>query len=173
MLAFRRARKAPASWNAVKTLGQIVVFWGFFLFFLPPRLVAATASLMPPLAVVPARWVTGLVFCGASVLGLWSAWTMVVRGRGTPLPLDTARDLVVSGPYRVVRNPMALAGVLQGVAVALWHRSWVTLTFFLGGAVLWHIMVRPIEEQDLLLRFGEDYARYRARTGLWWPRRTS
>ena len=98
---------------------------------------------------------------------------MVVQGRGTPLPLDTARELVVGGPYRWVRNPMAVAGVGQGVAVALWWSSGVLLGFFVLGGVAWHIIVRPMEERDLLERFGVSYERYRTTTGLWWPRRAA
>ena len=41
---------------------------------------------------------------------------MAVTGRGTPLPFDAARDLVVSGPYRLVRNPMVVAGLTQSLA---------------------------------------------------------
>ena len=36
----------------------------------------------------------------ASLLGLWSGWTMATRGHGTPFPLDTARELVMQGPRR-------------------------------------------------------------------------
>lgn len=168
---FRRANPASASWNGAKTVAQIACFWGFFLFYLPPRLVGATTGLVPELGVHAPRALSMGLFVAASMLGLWSAWTMVVQGRGTPLPLDTARDLVVGGPYRWVRNPMAVAGVGQGVAVALWFSSWILLGFFLAGGVAWHIVVRPAEERDLLARFGAAYDRYRAGTGLWWPRR--
>ena len=157
----------------MKTLAQIALFWGFFLFYLPPQLVQATASLLPPLGAVPPRWCIAGLFAVASAVGLWSAWTMVVQGRGTPLPLDTARELVVGGPYRWVRNPMAVAGVGQGVAVALWWSSGVLLGFFVLGGVAWHIIVRPMEERDLLERFGVSYERYRTTTGLWWPRRAA
>lgn len=50
-----------------------------------------------------------LVLC--SVLGLYSALVMVRVGKGTPLPLDQTQELVIKGPYRFVRNPMAVAGI--------------------------------------------------------------
>ena len=94
---------------------------------------------------------------------------MATVGEGTPLPTATAPKLVVSGPYRFVRNPMALAGILQGVAVGWWLGSYVVLAYALAGAALWHLCVRPIEEADLRRRFGSDYERYQSCVRLWIP----
>jgi protein-S-isoprenylcysteine O-methyltransferase Ste14 len=71
-------------------------------------------------ALPPALVMAGVVaFCAASALGIWSAVVMSTLGRGTPLPSAMASDLVVRGPYRFVRNPMAVAGIVQGAAVGL------------------------------------------------------
>ena len=160
---------AAAGW----TLIQIVIFWGVFLYVLPQgvrelqRLVG-----VPGMFVHPGQgWLAGLLFAGASGLGLWSAGVMVFGGGGTPLPTAAAPRLVVRGPYRFVRNPMALAGIVQGLAVGwAWGSVWVLVYAVLGG-VLWHVGARPVEERDLAERFGEDYERYRRRVGLWLPRR--
>ena len=56
-----------------------------------------------------------VLILGAS-LALWCVLLFAVVGRGTPLPFDPPR-LVVRGPYRLVRNPMAL-GVGSVVAGA-------------------------------------------------------
>lgn len=171
MPLFRRAKPAPVSWNIAKTVVQVAAFWGFFLFWLPPRLVSWTAPFAPPVVMASSRGVAAALFLVGSLLGLWSAWTMVVQGQGTPLPLDATRELVVSGPYRWVRNPMAVAGVVQGIAVSLWLGSFMVLAFFLIGAATWHVFVRPIEERDLMETFGAAYTAYQRSTGLWWPRR--
>ncbi|MBK7951112.1 MAG: hypothetical protein IPK00_20700 [Deltaproteobacteria bacterium] len=63
---------------------------------------------------------TLFALCGS--LGLASSATMAIHGRGTPIPLDYPRELVVLGPYRVLRNPMVVAGIGQGVAVGLLRR---------------------------------------------------
>ena len=169
---FRRA--APASTRALlaRTALQIIVFWGIFLFVVPPMIARlegapamARATYARPLAMV--------VFAVASALGLTSAFTMVTRGLGTPLPLDGPRHLVVTGPYGVVRNPMAVAGLAQGAAVALWLGSLLVLVYVAAGGVLWHILVRPIEEGDLLATFGDEYRDYRRRVPLWLPRLSS
>lgn len=38
------------------------------------------------------------------------------------------------------------------------------------GAFAWHLVVRPIEEKDLLQKFGEDYTEYRNSIMCWIPR---
>ena len=95
---------------------------------------------------------------------------MAVRGRGTPLPLDAAREMVTSGPYAHVRNPMAISGLAQGVAVGLWMRSPLVVLYALCGGPLWCWGVRPGEEAALEERFGEPYCAYRRAVRLWWPR---
>lgn len=88
-------------------------------------------------------------------------------------PLDTARSLVTKGPYAWVRNPMAIAGLLQGTGVALFLGSPIVLVYVLAGGLLWQLLVRPVEERDLLERFGAGYTAYRASVRCWIPRRPS
>ena len=77
--------------------------------------------------------------------------------------------MVVTGPYRYVRNPMAVAGLTQGVAVGLWLGSPAVVLYALAGGPLWNTFVRPWEEEDLVTRFGEPYRRYRERVRCWIP----
>lgn len=169
---FRRARPGPISWNLAKTIAQIVVFWGVFLFIIPPALVALAASVGIPATFSNAGRVLAVpLFACASALGLWSALTIAIEGEGTPLPLDSPRRLVSTGPYAWVRNPMAIAGLAQGIAIALWHGSLVVAAYVISGGLLWHVFVRPFEEADLARTFGEAFVRYRQRVPLWLPRR--
>ena len=111
-----------------------------------------------------------LLFGCASVLSLASGIIMAVSGSGTPLPTATASQLVVAGPYRWLRNPMAVAGITQGIAVGIGMGSVTVIGYALCGAVVWHNVARPIEEADLVARFGESYQTYQATTGLWIPK---
>lgn len=168
---FRRAQPAATSALLLRTLVQLALFWGLFLFVLPPIIARVEASLGATWpAVSRARVLAPWLFLVASGLGLWSAWTMVTVGRGTPLPLEGPRELVVRGPYAAVRNPMAIAGLAQGAAVAFWLGSWFVLVYVVAGGVLWHVFVRPVEEADLLETFSDAYRAYRARVPLWLPR---
>lgn len=170
MKCFRVAPPASTGRHVAATLAQTVVFWGTFLALIPSGIrrwsVPAGLAPMP----FPGHGPLGLgLFVAASALGLWSGLHMAIRGRGTPLPLQTARELVVDGPYRFVRNPMALAGITQGVAVGIHLADPVVVAYALAGALVWHTLARPPEERDLLQRFGEPYRRYRDAVRLWLP----
>lgn len=76
-MRFRRARPALASWNLLKTIGQVVVFWGLFLFVLPPWVAEAGRRVgLPEFRSTAGRWGAIAVFGAASFLGLASAFTM-------------------------------------------------------------------------------------------------
>lgn len=170
----RVARPAPVAWNVLKTAVQATVFWAVLLVGVPLAVRSAAVALgvedagWPPAPVI----VVGvLLFTAASVLNLAAAHALAVHGEGTPLPVDATRRLVVRGPYRRVRNPMAVAGIAQGVAVGLVLGSWTVVAYALAGALVWHVLVRPWEEADLRARFGDEFERYRRTVGLWLPRR--
>ena len=112
-------------------------------------------------------WAAFILF---SLLGLWSGYTMSWHGKGTPLPLDCPQKLVIAGPYKFVRNPMALAGIGQGVSVGVILGSPFVITYAIAGAILWHYLVRPSEEVDLLGRFGQEYIEYCKNVKCWVPR---
>jgi protein-S-isoprenylcysteine O-methyltransferase Ste14 len=90
-------------------------------------------------------------------------------GKGTPLPLDHATELVVLGPYAYVRNPMAVSGIGQGLAVALFLGSPLVAIYALIGSAIWQFVFRPLEEDDLAARFGGLYENYRAAVKCWVP----
>jgi len=92
---------------------------------------------------------------------------MNCTGKGTPLPTANAPNLVVTGPYRFVRNPMALAGILQGLCTGWFLGSYAVLVYALLGAVVWHVLVRPAEERELAQRFGDEYTQYKSKVPLW------
>lgn len=175
-LRFRTADPSATRRRHVRaTVVQIVVFWGLLLGVVP--LVIAFAEhrweLHPPWpkAVVLAAVIVGaVVLVTASALGIAAAATMSTQGAGTPLPSAMTNRLVVAGPYRSVRNPMALAGIAQGVAVGLLFSSWMVVVYALAGSIVWNCVVRPLEEADLEHRFGDDFRRYAARVRCWVPR---
>jgi protein-S-isoprenylcysteine O-methyltransferase Ste14 len=82
------------------------------------------------------------------------------EGEGTLAPWDPPRALVVSGPYRWVRNPMisGVIAVLLGEALllrSLPHLAWAA--FF---AALNLVYIPLVEEPGLMSRFGDAYRRY-------------
>lgn len=169
----RVAPAASTSAHVTRTTVQVIVFWGLFLAVFPVIIafVERRWNLHLPLPDA-ARWAGVVVLLAASALGIWSAASMSTRGEGTPLPSATARKLVIAGPYRFVRNPMALAGIAQGVAVGLILDSWLVVVYALCGSLVWNWVVRPLEEADLKGRFGEAYSEYVRGVQCWAPRLT-
>lgn len=168
--AFRLAPRRGSASNVALTLAQIVVFWGFFLVIAPAVLAALEhrwgVGIPFPAFVAPLGLV---ILAGGSALGIWSALAMSIVGRGTPLPAAMPNELVIAGPYRFVRNPMALSGIVQGAAVGLVLGSWLVVAYALLGSVLWNYAVRPLEERDLEKRFGDSFRRYRDAVRCWVP----
>lgn len=172
-LAGREARPASGRWNVLKTLAQSVVFWSLFLGVIPAIVFAIESALgferwrFPSTA---CSWIGSILFVLGGSLGLTSGVVMALQGRGTPLPADCPRELVVGGPYRYVRNPMAVAGIAQGVAVGIALGSPAVVVYALSGGPIWNTFVRPWEEADLERRFGEPYRRYCREVRCWVPR---
>lgn len=168
--AFRAAAQAGTN-HVARTFAQLVVFWGFFLAVVP--LVVKLLEMRWGVG-LPFPWFAGLagavILAAASSLGIASAVAMSTRGEGTPLPSAMANRLVVAGPYRWVRNPMALAGIAQGMAVGLILQSWLVMAYAVAGSLLWNYAIRPLEEADLEERFGGDFRRYREDVRCWVPR---
>lgn len=167
-----RLAKATSSSGAyvLATFAQIVVMWGFFLGMAPVIIRWLEVRWQLELPLLGALPIAGLVLLVlASALGIWSALSMSIVGRGTPLPSAMPQRLVIAGPYRFVRNPMAIAGITQGVAVGLMLSSWLVVAYALAGSLLWNYAVRPLEEADLEHRFGDDFRSYRSRTRCWIP----
>lgn len=168
---YRVARRAGPAANLTKTLVQLIVVWGFALGVLPWFAVQAEDAVGVTRWGWPGRHALGaVVFAAGSALGVVSAWVMATVGQGTPVPFDAARELVVRGPYRVVRNPMAVSAIVQMVGVAAMYGSGATLLLAAGGGVLWHTGIRPSEERFLAARFGEPYEAYRSAVRCWVPR---
>jgi protein-S-isoprenylcysteine O-methyltransferase Ste14 len=170
-IRIREARPATHAWNIAKTLFQAAAFWSVFLWLLPAAIYSLEETELTGwrFRCRTVSWVGGTLFILASALGLTSNVVMAVWGRGTPFPLDCPRALVTQGPYRCVRNPMAISGIAQGMAVGLYLGSPAVVLYALLGAGIWQWLIRPWEEADLERRFGEAYRHYRASVPCWIP----
>ena len=117
----------------------------------------------------PIGW---LVVALGAVIGLPCVWEFAWRGLGTPAPFDPPRQLVITGPYRFVRNPMYLGMglVIIGEAIVFPH---ATLLFLVMMLILWAFVtafVIAYEEPTLRRLFGADYENYSRSVNRWIPR---
>lgn len=130
------------------------------------------AGVIRPASVGPQQALGVLVAVLGLSVTLWCVLEFAVVGRGTPVPLDPPRRLVVRGPYRFVRNPMAIGLGTAILGVAVYYESWrlaaLTATFFFTI----HLLVVVYEEPTLRRSFGDQYAAYCDAVPRWCPRRT-
>jgi protein-S-isoprenylcysteine O-methyltransferase Ste14 len=109
----------------------------------------------------PSPW-TNWQFAALSplVLGLLiyarCAWEFAARGRGIPAPIDHPKQLVVSGLYRYVRNPMYLGVLLVLLGEALFLESLPFLQYTLIWFVVVHVFVLAHEEPHQRHTFCES-----------------
>jgi protein-S-isoprenylcysteine O-methyltransferase Ste14 len=107
------------------------------------------------------------------ILGLlmvtWVAASFVRTGKGTPIPIEPPKHLVIQGLFRYLRNPMYAGALLILLADLLYFPS---LWLLIYTAVLWtilHIFVVFIEEPQLKRRFGAEYEQYIESVPRWIP----
>jgi protein-S-isoprenylcysteine O-methyltransferase Ste14 len=115
----------------------------------------------------------GVALIIAGVPGVLDSFArFALEGLGTPAPIAPPSNLVVSGLYRYVRNPIYVAVVAVILGQAVLFADWRLLGY---GAFLWlffHIAVIIHEEPTLRQSFGAEYESYCAHVPRWLPRRT-
>jgi protein-S-isoprenylcysteine O-methyltransferase Ste14 len=158
-------------WGLVRS---IILLPGTVLVFIPAIiLMLTTDSTFPPKLITPGQvwfWLAlltagiGLVLC-VSTVRIFTKY-----GHGTPAPWDPPKKLVITGPYRYMRNPMITGALLLLLSEALWFLSWPIaawmILFFVGNV----IYIPLVEEKGLKKRFGDEYLEYKALVPRWIPR---
>ncbi len=154
--------------NVIKSLLFLIVAAGLGAGYIPfallPRRPQIETGALAYLAF--ALWFIG----GATIL--WCFADFALKGHGTPNPMDPPKELVATGLYRYVRNPIYL-GVLT---ILIGHFFWFKTIWMLAYAVivflLCHLFVMVYEERALTEKFGATYENYRKSVPRWIPRIT-
>ncbi len=162
-------------------MSRAMAILGSALFFVvAPMMVAGLIPWMvthwefqAPFGGVELTRAAGLALIILGLPGLLDSFArFAVQGIGTPAPVAPTENLVVTGLYRHVRNPMYVAVVaivlgqaaLFGDGRLLWY-----------GALLWlvfHMFVLGYEEPTLRQTYGAEYEDYRVNVPRWIPRLT-
>ena len=130
-------------------------------------------QLQPPFLGLELTRGLGAIMIFAGVSGLVDAFArFALQGLGTPAPIAPPRNLVVTGLYRHVRNPIYVAVVVIILGQAVLMGDWRLIVY---GALLWlsfHVFVVAYEEPTLEQTFGREYEAFRAAVPRWIPRMT-
>jgi len=92
------------------------------------------------------EWRITAANCWRSVAEKW--WCIYVR-----------KLTLTDGPYRFIRHPRYLGGVIQGIGLSLLFRSWIGLAL---TSVFLFIVLFRIQDEEALMReaFGAAWAQY-------------
>jgi protein-S-isoprenylcysteine O-methyltransferase Ste14 len=107
-----------------------------------------------------------LVAAGSFLL-LWCVRDFYVEGKGTLAPWSPPQHLVVTGLYRVSRNPMYVAVLLTLTGWAVGFRSRALTIYAVVVAIAFHLRVVFGEELWLARRYGEEWMHYCASVRRW------
>lgn len=122
------------------------------------------SNILPP---TPLFATISVVF---SVLGIALAmWARAHLGRNWGMPMTSKQraELVVSGPYRWIRNPI-YTGVMLALVGSMFisGTEWFVLALFF---IIYYVYSAKQEEKILLKEFPDSYRAYRRRTKMLIP----
>ena len=127
---------------------------------------------IPPAAPWEGRqWIGLLVAVSGGAVLVLSIVGFARKGRGTLAPVDPPKELVVTGPYRYVRNPMYLGVLALLLGETIFCQSTALLRYSIVVLVVFIAVVHAYEEPALRRQFGESYSRYARSVRRWIPGR--
>ena len=139
------------------------------IYFFAALVVAVGLHLYVPLWTVvpsPINLAGAVLVVLGLALTLWAAG--LFRVAGTPIrPFQQSTTLVISGVYRITRNPMYLGMVLVLLGVALLLGT--IAAFFPIPVFIWQIQRKFVLPEEAFLEslFGQQYLGYKARVRRW------
>jgi len=111
-----------------------------------------------------------LLFAIGGAIYSWCIFDFASFGRGTPLPLDPPKHLVIRGLYRYSRNPMYVGVLTVILGWAALYESAAVAVYGVSVMLCFYTFVVFGEEPRLRERFGGEYERYCAEVPRWFLR---
>jgi protein-S-isoprenylcysteine O-methyltransferase Ste14 len=148
---------------------------GVFLFLIPEVVFAVRPGHRWDALLFEPAWLRNLELQAIALLGVVGVSAVqefAQRGNGTPIPYDPPKQLVVSGLYRYISNPMQLSCALVMTAWGWVLRNpWVAAVGIMSflyslGLAAWD------EGEDMRVRFGKPWEEFRNNVKAWRPRLT-
>jgi len=159
-----RRRESP-SLRVGRGLVALPLFIGILTYVVNPGWMT-WASLAPPVWV---RWVGVVSGLLAVPAGYW-VFSSLGRNVSETVLTKTHHEMVTTGPYRWIRHPLYTTGLTLMLAIGLMAANWFILLFGLIALASIRLVVVPLEERELLTKFGAEYREYMRRTGRLLPR---
>ncbi len=109
-------------------------------------------------------WLLG----GAAIL--WCFGDFTFKGHGTPAPIDPPKELVATGLYRYVRNPIYVGVLTIIIGHFLWFKTIWMLAYAVAVFLFFHLFIIFYEEPTLKGKFGAAYKDYCKSVPRWIPK---
>lgn len=107
-------------------------------------------------------FLSGCIFAGVASLGrLWCS--LYIAGHKT-------KDLVITGPYSICRNPLYFFSMLGGVGIGLITETITIPVVIFIVFKIYYLYVIRFEEKKLRAIHGQEYEDYFKTTPQFWPR---
>lgn len=116
--------------------------------------------------------ITGIIFLVAgTLLHIWTGKLLGLWGLvGLPeISSKIKSKLVADGPFSIVRHPTYLAHTVMFFGIFLITETAAVGIITLLDFVLVNAIIIPLEDRELLKRFGEDYKKYKERVPGFFP----
>jgi protein-S-isoprenylcysteine O-methyltransferase Ste14 len=152
--------------TALKSLLFLILAPGMVAGYIPLALLRGG----PQIAIGTFAYLAFPLWLIGGVILLWSFWNFFYEGRGTPAPVDPPKELVATGFYRYVRNPMYVAVLAIIIGHFLWFGYWNLLIYAVVIFIAFHTFVTYYEEPTLRRKFGASYENYLKKVPRWIPR---
>ncbi len=113
-----------------------------------------------------------VILAGGAILQIWTARLLSLFGlMGLPeVSRKTDGALVTEGAFSFVRHPTYLSHTLMLGGVFLLSGIVAVGAVTLLDLIIVNAVIIPLEEKELLVRFGEEYARYKKSVPGFFPR---
>ena len=133
-------------------------------FIAPPIILPFTEG--PKFAVpIPAVIAVGIIL----IAGSFVIRIVAQRQIGALPALKVKAELITSGIYGISRHPLYVGNFLFAVGMAILFRSVYASLFSILYGIL-YLLIIHFEERDLLVKYGDEYAKYRIDVGMFFPK---
>ena len=163
--------KSKIAETLISSLGTLLFLFliiPFFLIWIPHRILLSP-ELIHRFDIGIYRYL-GLapIILGVAIY-IFCSGSFIFVGKGTPIPFAPTKELIVTGLYRYVRNPLYIAGVLVLAGEAILFQSSGIFIYCLIMFEIFNFHV-IMEETLLAEKFGVRYIQYRESVPRWIPK---
>jgi len=94
-----------------------------------------------------------------------------IKARGSPVPLNPPKELVTTGLYSRIRNPMLVGWFILLFGLGILLNSISLIFIFTPLFILLNVLyIKTVEEKEMEKKFGQQYLKYKESVPMFIPR---